>query len=86
MRSLNARFQLMALLAIAVMLVLLPMAVAAALDPAALDLDGRPIPKRAPVHHVAPTEHQRDIDRLKAEVQKLRAQAEMCEARKTDAK
>lgn len=41
--------------------------------------DGSLPAKRAPIHHVKPSEHQREIETLKAEVSKLRAQAEMCQ-------
>lgn len=33
---------------------------------------------RPAVHHVAPTDQQRDLDALKAEVQRLRAEVERC--------
>lgn len=80
MLSLNTRRQQLALLAVVVMTIACPLAALAALTPAQLDDDGKPIPKRAPVHHVALDEKQRDIEALKAEVQKLRAEAEMCRA------
>ena len=59
-------------------------AVAAPPDPAppraasALDDEDRPKIRPA-VHHVAPTEHQRDMARLMGELQRLRAQAGMCQ-------
>ncbi len=58
-------------------------AVAAPPDPAppraASSLDDEDRPKIRPaVHHVAPTEHQRDMARLMGELQRLRAEASMC--------
>jgi len=84
MQFLNARVQFWALLAVT--LILTPLVAAAAIAPSATDDDGRPIPKRAIVHHVAPDDRQRDIEALKAEVQKLRAEAEMCRAGSKSAK
>ena len=58
-------------------------AVAAPPDPApprsAAALDDEERPKIRPaVHHVAPTEHQRDMARLMGELQRLRAEVAMC--------
>lgn len=48
----------------------------AAIPPEASDTDKPKV--RPAVHHVAPTDQQRDLDALKAEVQRLRAEVERC--------
>lgn len=88
MQFLNARLQFWALLAVAMILTPLAAMAAETQRPKSFSVleDDGPIPKRAPVHHVAQDERQRDIDSLKAEVQKLRAEAEMCRVGSKSAK
>lgn len=79
--SANARFQLLAMLAIAAMLILLPLAaMSAPPDDAAIAAAERAEDsgklRKPPVF--TPDRRNAEIDTLKAEVQRLRAQAEMC--------
>jgi hypothetical protein len=86
MGSVNARFQLGASLAIAAMLlILLPLvAMAATLDEAAIaaaeKADDKGKPRKPPVF--SPDRSNREVEALKAEVQKLRAEADMCRGAK----
>jgi len=81
MGSVNARFQLGVLLAIAAMLVLLPLAaIAASSDGAAIaaaeKAEDKGKPRKPPVF--SPDRRNPEVEALKAEVQKLRAQVEKC--------
>lgn len=81
--SANARFQLLVMLAIAAMLILLPLAAMSAPPDdaeiaAAERAEDRGKLRKPPVF--TPDRRNAEIDALKAEVSRLRAQAEMCRA------